>query len=136
VTRHTAAISSTREPNGYREYGADAVQAVQTVKELLQLGFPTTLIAQILPCTNGGPRPSDDCGVVLRRVAGIRDDMQAKARQLTTTNELLTRFPDGNETHPRLTPDVQANSAAVRDFGGRATAAQSHARQETGPILT
>jgi hypothetical protein len=73
---------------------------------------------------------------VLRRVAGIRDDMQAKARQLTTTNELLTRFLDGNETHPRLTPDVQANSAAVRDFGGRATAAQSHARQETGPILT
>jgi DNA-binding transcriptional MerR regulator len=84
-------IASEREPNGYRDYGADAVDAVRTIRQLLALGFPSPLIEQILPCTTGEKAP-DACDSVYRRVTEIRDDLDAKVDQLVTTRDLLTEY--------------------------------------------
>lgn len=82
-------IESSREPNGYRDYDHAAVAAVRTIKELLALGFPTPLIEQILPCDGGA---KGDCSALRDRITGIRDDIDEKVRQLTSTRETLTDY--------------------------------------------
>jgi DNA-binding transcriptional MerR regulator len=85
-------ISSEREPNGYREYDASAVRTVTTIKSLLELGFPTTLIEQVLPCTGEGGPVETNCSSVMERVTRIRDEMDEKSRRLAETRDLLTSF--------------------------------------------
>src|SRR3954470_4187723 len=79
-------ITSDREPNGYRAYAESAVDTVRAIRSLLDLGFPTELIARILPCT-GDAGPVGDCGALMARVAEIRDTMDDKARRLRETSD-------------------------------------------------
>ncbi|MGN6127940.1 MAG: MerR family transcriptional regulator [Humibacter sp.] len=94
-------ISADRQPNGYREYGDDAVAAALTIRQLLDLGFPTELIRQVLPCTEAGGnvRRPDACSDVLRRVEEIRDDMDLKARRLAATRDTLTAYLEAEGAH-------------------------------------
>jgi DNA-binding transcriptional MerR regulator len=85
-------LASTRESNGYREFDASAVATVATIKSLLDLGFPTELIARVLPCTGEAGTAGQDCSVLMTRVAQIRDEMDAKAQRLLETRDTLTRF--------------------------------------------
>jgi DNA-binding transcriptional MerR regulator len=43
-------ITSSRAPNGYREFGESHVHVVLQVKGLLDAGLPTRIIRQLLPC--------------------------------------------------------------------------------------
>ena len=83
-------IASTRQPNGYRDYDESVIATVSTIKALLDLGFPTALIENVLPCTNGGP--VGDCSTIFERVTQIRDEMDSKARRLVQTRDALTAF--------------------------------------------
>ena len=65
---------------------------VATIKSLLELGFPTELIARVLPCTGEAGTAGQDCGVLMARVTEIRDKMDAKAQRLLETRDTLTRF--------------------------------------------
>lgn len=84
-------ITSERQPNGYRTYDASAIPVVEQIKALLDLGFPTTLIEQVLPCT-GVAGPTGDCAQITARVTAIRDDMDEKARRLNDTSAMLTQY--------------------------------------------
>jgi len=62
-------ISSARKSNGYREYDESAIDIVKTIRSLLDLGFPTSLIERILPCTGDTGPIKADCTVLIERVA-------------------------------------------------------------------
>lgn len=85
-------IDSHRLPNGYRDYDDSATETVATIKSLLDLGFPTTLIERVLPCTGEGAPLEGDCSALVAHVARIRDEMDSKARQLDATRDALTAF--------------------------------------------
>lgn len=82
-------ITPERRSNGYREYDASAVAAVRTVRMLLDLGLPSALIEQVLPCT-AGAKVEDQCPGIIDRVVAIRDDMDARAAELLRTRDALT----------------------------------------------
>lgn len=84
-------IATTRQPNGYREYADETIEAVRTIRTLLDLGFPTSLIGDVISCDTTDPRAAD-CSNVVARMASIRDDMAAKAKQLDATSRTLTTF--------------------------------------------
>ncbi|WP_172382039.1 MerR family transcriptional regulator [Streptomyces sp. MNP-20] len=50
-----------RGPNGYREYGEDAVLTVRKVRALLTAGLTTEVIREVLPCTRGEQPGFDWC---------------------------------------------------------------------------
>ena len=81
-------ISSARQSNGYRDYDDSTVDIVMVIKSMLGLGYPTSLIGQVLSCESGG-LPTD-CDAVRLRVSEIRDDMDEKARQLLARRDALT----------------------------------------------
>jgi DNA-binding transcriptional MerR regulator len=85
-------ISSERLSNGYRDYDETAAETVETIKSLLDLGFPTTLIERVLPCTGEGAVLSGDCSAITERVTQIRDEMDDKAQRLVKTRDALTSF--------------------------------------------
>jgi DNA-binding transcriptional MerR regulator len=87
-------LRSSRLGNGYRDFGDDALRTVETIKTLLDLGFPTELIERVLPCTGDAGPIAQECGVLVQRVTEIRDEMDAKARRLAETRDALTRFLD------------------------------------------
>ncbi|GAA1410064.1 MULTISPECIES: MerR family transcriptional regulator [Oerskovia] len=45
-------LTPQREENGYREYGEHLVDRVLQIRGLLEVGFPTRIIAELLPCLN------------------------------------------------------------------------------------
>jgi len=82
-------ISPQRRSNGYREYDESAVAVVGTIKTLLDLGLPSALIEQILPCTRG-KKVEDQCPSIVDQVVAIRDDMDARAQELLRTRDALS----------------------------------------------
>jgi len=101
-------LTARRLSNGYREFDDDAQRTVETIKTLLELGFPTELIERVLPCTGDAEPAAQDCGVLMQRVTEIRDEMDAKARRLVETRDALTRFLAQAETED----SADAESAA------------------------
>jgi len=85
-------LASDRRTNGYREFDESAVTTVETIKSLLDLGFPTQLIERVLPCTGEAGPVEQDCAVLMKRVIEIRDEMDAKAHRLLETRDALTHF--------------------------------------------
>lgn len=85
-------ISSVRQPNGYRDYDEATAGVVSTIKSLLELGFPMTLIGRVLPCTGDSGPIEGECSGIMARVAEIRDEMDEKAHRLLETRDALTAF--------------------------------------------
>jgi DNA-binding transcriptional MerR regulator len=85
-------ITADRRPNGYRDYGDDAVLTVLTIRSLFDLGFPSDLVRAVLPCTIGNDVDERICENVVERVTGIRDDIADRVLHLTETRDTLTRF--------------------------------------------
>ncbi|GAB1819744.1 MerR family transcriptional regulator [Herbidospora sp. RD11066] len=64
-----------RSANGYRTYGEPAIDRVLQIRELLDAGFTTDMIREILPCL-GSPTPETctaniDIGALQRQLGGI-----------------------------------------------------------------
>jgi len=89
-------LTSERGPNGYREYGPEAVEAVLRIKALLDVGLPTETIRDILPCDGAsGPNP-EACPVLLERISELRYRLAAQAEELTRTSRALTSYLERN----------------------------------------
>lgn len=88
-------LTSQRQPNGYREYGDNAVAIVETIRSLLDIGLPTTLVQQVLPCTVG---EKDDaaCPELLEQIAVLRDDVGSRAERFKTIEASLTSYLSAN----------------------------------------
>lgn len=85
-------LGSQRLSNGYREYAADSVQTVETIRSLLEVGLPTAVIRMVLPCTGDGSPQAQACGQLLDRVAEIRDDLDRKVTNLAANRDALTTY--------------------------------------------
>lgn len=46
-------LTPPRGDNGYREYTASMLETVTQIRGLLEAGFPTAIIRDILPCLSG-----------------------------------------------------------------------------------
>lgn len=106
-------ISSVRRPNGYREYDDATVTVVDTIKTLLGLGFPSTLIERVLPCTGDAGPLEGECSGILARVTEIRDEMDDKAHRLLATRDALNDFLSRSSTSPDQSPMAPTSELTV-----------------------
>jgi DNA-binding transcriptional MerR regulator len=90
-------LTSAREHNGYRDYGANAVATVQTIRSLLDIGLPTALVEQVLPCTIG-EKADAACPELLARIAELRDDVRSRAERLKDVETSLAAYLDANSS--------------------------------------
>ncbi|ROR72503.1 MerR family transcriptional regulator [Bogoriella caseilytica] len=88
-------LSSERQSNGYREYGANAVAMVQTIRSLLDIGLPTALVKDVLPCTVG-EKAEAACPELLERIAVLRDDVRSRAARFESIDASLTSYLSAN----------------------------------------
>jgi DNA-binding transcriptional MerR regulator len=88
-------LTSERLPNGYREYAKNAVATVETIRALLDIGLPSTLVKTALPCTVG-QRSEAACPELLDQIAALRDDVRSKSARLETIEASLTSYLELN----------------------------------------
>ncbi|RJL24032.1 MerR family transcriptional regulator [Bailinhaonella thermotolerans] len=87
-------IHSERLPNGYRSYEDYVVDRVRQVRGLLEVGLPTRIIKQILPCLDGSraiylPYVTPDMIATLERE---RDRMAEKIECLTKNHRAISDY--------------------------------------------
>ncbi len=87
-------LSSDRRPNGYREYGEEAVRQVAFIQDLYRAGLPSQIIRDILPCTEPAP-PAGECTQLLARVRDVRDELARQEQQIAQRREMLDRYLTG-----------------------------------------
>lgn len=88
-------LSSVRQSNGYREYGVNAVAMVETIRSLLDIGLPTALVKDVLPCTVG-EKSETACPELLEQIAALRDDVRSRAARFETIDASLTSYLNAN----------------------------------------
>ncbi|WP_314147776.1 MerR family transcriptional regulator [uncultured Leifsonia sp.] len=88
-------LTSERGPNGYREYTANAVATVETIRALLDIGLPTALVKDVLPCTVG-ERSEAACPQLLEQIAALRDDVRSRAARFERIDASLTSYLSEN----------------------------------------
>ncbi|MFH9352123.1 MerR family transcriptional regulator [Kitasatospora sp. NPDC017646] len=89
-------LSSTRLPNGYRDYEPSAEQTVRRIRALLAAGLPTRLIGQVLPC--GQPDgPLLACPGVLSKLRTQLAELDRRAEELDQARETLRRAISATE---------------------------------------
>lgn len=105
-------IVSRRAPNGYREYDEASVDRVVQVRGLLDVGLPTRVIKQILPCLDK-PRViqiSDATPETIATLEHERDRMSARIRCLVRNRDAIAGYLDAVREAQR--PEVpEADSA-------------------------
>ncbi|ACZ85013.1 MULTISPECIES: MerR family transcriptional regulator [Streptosporangium] len=89
-------IHSERLPNGYRSYEDYVVDRVRQVRGLLEVGLPTRIIKQILPCLDSSraiylPYVTPDMIATLEHE---RDRMAEKIECLTKNHRAINDYLD------------------------------------------
>lgn len=87
-------IGSRRSANGYREFDEACVDKVLQVRGLIDIGLPTRVIRQILPCLNQ-PRDihfSDATPETLATLERERDRMAERVRCLVRNRDAITAY--------------------------------------------
>ncbi|MFI2237152.1 MerR family transcriptional regulator [Streptomyces chrestomyceticus] len=87
-------LSSDRRPNGYREYGEEAVRQVAFIQDLYRAGLPSQIIRDILPCAGPTPPPGE-CTRLLARVRQVRDELARQEHAIAQRREMLDRYLAG-----------------------------------------
>jgi DNA-binding transcriptional MerR regulator len=87
-------IFPDRSENGYRDYDARYVDRVAQIRGLLDVGIPTRIIRELLPCLDKPrsihlPNPSPKTIATLERE---RDLMTARIESLTTSRDALDDY--------------------------------------------
>ncbi|GGT77769.1 MerR family transcriptional regulator [Streptomyces atratus] len=94
-------IEPDRMPNGYREYDEHLVDRVHQIRGLLDVGLPTRVIRQILPCLNEPqtihmPYITPD---MVETLEHERDRMAEKIRYLIRNHDAINAYLDATERH-------------------------------------
>src|SRR5438067_10076710 len=92
-------LTSTRQPNGYRDCGAAAEQTVAQIRALLAAGLSTNLIRQVLPCAhaNGSLRP---CPGVLDKLRTQLAHLDQRADELAQARQTLRQVIAATQAYP------------------------------------
>ncbi|MCD2190370.1 MerR family transcriptional regulator [Actinomycetospora soli] len=80
-----------RLPNGYRDYGADAVGTVAFIQDLFSAGLPSDIVRDVLPCAHG-ERPTGDCAALLERARQVRAALVEQEERIAGRRRTLDRF--------------------------------------------
>ena len=89
-------LSANRCANGYRDYDEALVDRVAQIRGLLEVGLPTRVIKQILPCLNR-PRViqfDDATPEVIAMLEAERDRMTERANFLLRNRDAITEYLD------------------------------------------
>lgn len=83
-------LHSSREENGYRNYGDESVEWVKSIQFLLSSGLNLATIAQILPTLMGNKCALDDNAVraAIEREAG---KIEARMARMAHSQEVLSK---------------------------------------------
>ncbi|MEU7178305.1 MULTISPECIES: MerR family transcriptional regulator [Streptomyces] len=109
-------IHSERLPNGYRDYEDYTVDRVRQIRGLLDVGLPTRIIKQILPCLNS-PRTIHMPYVTPDMIATLedeRDRMAEKIECLTKNHRAINDYLDAVSHEVRT---VRAAGDSARPAG-------------------
>ncbi|GAA5151654.1 MULTISPECIES: MerR family transcriptional regulator [Amycolatopsis] len=79
-----------RTGNGYREYGEDAVVRVAQIRALLDAGFNSRTVAQLLPCAKGSRPHIELCPSVVAAMRGTLDRIEAELKALDSRRSAVT----------------------------------------------
>lgn len=88
-------LTSARRENDYREYPANAVAVVDTIRVLLKIGLPTTIIGEVLPCVIG-EKSEAACPDLLARIESLQQDVRSRAARLASIEASLDAFLAAN----------------------------------------
>lgn len=88
-------LTAERQSNGYREYAPNAVAMVETIRTLLDIGMPSSLVKDVLPCTVG-ERSQAACPDLLHQVATLRDDVRVRAARFAMMDASLSSYLTAN----------------------------------------
>ena len=87
-------LTSARNDNGYRDYPASAVNRVVQIRGLLEAGFPTEIIRDILPCLDHTPnihlktlRPE-----VRQRLEEVKNRLDARIGCLARNRDAISAY--------------------------------------------
>ncbi|MGL6236814.1 MAG: MerR family transcriptional regulator [Segniliparus sp.] len=120
-------IAPSRIANNYREYTEAFVDQVVQIRGLLDIGLPTRVVKQILPCLDR-PRQihiKDATPEVLALLAGERDRMAERIRLLVRNRDAISSYLE--EVVAALRDDVEPSS------GGSAERGEAAQPPERGP---
>jgi DNA-binding transcriptional MerR regulator len=87
-------LHSDRQPNGYREYGSDAVRVVAFIQDLYRAGLPSKVIRDVLPCAQTRGAPGDCSGLVVR-IREVRDELASQERRIAERRRTLDAYLAG-----------------------------------------
>ena len=114
-------VAPRRSRNGYREYGAEALDRVLLVRRALIVGFTLDELARILKQRDGGRAPCREVRQLavsklaeieerLKEMATVRDELRATIKDWDAR---LKRTIDGNQA--RLLEALADNQSAGRE---------------------
>ncbi|WP_329409246.1 MerR family transcriptional regulator [Nocardia vinacea] len=91
-------LESERTGNGYRDYSEASLVRVRQIRALLDAGFNSQTVAQLLPCASGSRPQLELCPNV---VVAMRTTLQRIESDLETLNShraTVTSFLEGEST--------------------------------------
>lgn len=107
-------LHASRQENGYRSYGPEAIEQVQRIRKLLHLGFSLTDIQLLAPCFIHKEQGAPLCAVAIERyeqkLAELEEHIQLLqelrervAHHLTviSTDQVKENMDDHRQSRPR-----------------------------------
>ncbi len=107
-------VSSERLPNGYRDYGPEAVERVQFIQDLLGAGLSSKALRDVTQCISDA-HDQAPCTDVIARVRQVREDLLDQEQRIRTRREMLDEYLSGQRS-PRggsERPRASASDASV-----------------------
>ena len=87
-------LQPLRTGNGYRRYSEDSVLRVRQIRALLEAGFNSCTVAQLLPCARGARPEIELCPTVVaamrETLQRIEQDLEALSGRHTAVTTLLS----------------------------------------------
>ncbi len=84
-------LTAARQPNGYREFGAGAVERVAAIRGLLEAGFTLGEILSLSTCLTAA---ADDCDCCGQTAALFREKLAKIDLQMRTLAQLRGRIEE------------------------------------------
>lgn len=96
-------ITARRLANGYREYDDYLIERVRKIRGLLDVGIPTRIIGDILPCLHQASEivVTDPDPELRARLTTQRDKMAERIAILQQNHDALTRYLEAMEPAAR-----------------------------------
>ncbi len=85
-------LTSTRAPNGYRDYDSSAPTTVRQIRALLQAGLSTRDIRELLPCATTEVAVLVPCAEVLDLLTARLRVLDERLAALNGARSLLARY--------------------------------------------